>query len=133
TVAYSLGNRNKKQLYSKTHKRKHTANLLKIYKYYLYNLGFTEKALSDLDNLFQETKNPYMKRALAWELALWYANKHTKIGALKALEYVPFAALGETDPQQLRKLAVMEAECYGRVGAREKARKTIDKILKSQN
>src|SRR5690625_3036670 len=73
--AYMLRSRNIKQLYSKTYKRKDAENKLKKYKTYLYDLGFTERTLKELKKIYRTTDNKYMKKAVAWELGLWYANK----------------------------------------------------------
>lgn len=86
TAAYLLGRRNIKQFYSKIYKRKKGENQLKKYRYYLYELGFTEKALADLERIFEQPENRYGKRAVSWELALWHAGKYTKEGAVQALK-----------------------------------------------
>src|SRR5690625_4342538 len=49
TGAYVLGRRNRKQLYSPSYRQKDARNKLKPYIYHLYDLGFTEKALRDLE------------------------------------------------------------------------------------
>src|SRR5699024_8748359 len=95
TGAYILGRRNRKNIYSKTYKRKDAANQLKGYTTALYEKGFTEKALEDLQYKFDTTTNRYLKRAIAWELGLWFANQQTKSGALQALSYLAIAEKGE--------------------------------------
>src|SRR5690625_7349135 len=70
-----LGRRNIKHLYSKSFKIKHAMNRLKPYKYYLYNLGFIEATLKELKKLLVSSKDPYLRRAILWELGLWYANR----------------------------------------------------------
>src|SRR5699024_2646717 len=87
TGAYILGRRNRKNLYSKTYKRKDAANQLKGYTTALYDKGFTDKALADIKEQYQTTTNRYAKRAIAWELGLWYANQQTESGAYQALSY----------------------------------------------
>ncbi|GAB3058592.1 glycosyltransferase family 2 protein [Virgibacillus ainsalahensis] len=116
TGAYALGRRNRKQLYSKVYKRKNAANQLKKYMYHLYDLGFTKKALEDLEHLYEETNDRYVKKAIAWELSLWYANKYTKDGARQALEYLPVTIRGEKDEDFLRKAVIISAECLERLG-----------------
>ncbi|MFA1821450.1 glycosyltransferase family 2 protein [Virgibacillus oceani] len=111
TAAYALGRRNRKQLYSEEYKRKSAANQLKKYKYHLYNLGFEEKALDDLENLYKGTDSKYIKQAIAWELTLLYASKYTKPGAARALNYISEAMKDEDDPVRLRRGAIMKAEC----------------------
>src|SRR5699024_9557565 len=107
--AFLLGRRNPRQLYSKAYKRKQAANDLKTYKYHLYNLGFTEKALQDFEELLQNTMNPYLERATAWELALWYANFYTAEAASHALRYLRIAETGEKNLDQLRFISILKA------------------------
>src|SRR5699024_4259100 len=64
TGAYIVGKRNRKQLYSKTYKRKQASNKLKAYKYALYNEGFTDEALADLQTMFKETNNRHVRQAI---------------------------------------------------------------------
>lgn len=132
-AAYSLGRRNLKHLYSRSFKVKHAANRLKPYKYHLYNLGFIEKTLADLDALMEETTDRYLYRAIAWELALWHANKYTALGAEQALHYVNIAIKGEKDKEQLRKLAIVQAECYDRLGENEAGKQVIHNLLTVEN
>ena len=127
--AYLLGRRNRKQLYSKTYKRKQASNNLKKYKYALYNDGFTKKALTDLEQLYEETTNRYLKRAIAWELALWHANKQTTDGAYQALPYVQQARKGEKDSSLLRKIAIIQSECLEKLEKQEEAKQVIHEQL----
>lgn len=110
--AYVLGRRNRKELYSKAYRKKKAANELKPYTYHLYDLGFTEKALQDIIDLHEEAPNTYIRHAAAWELGNWYVNKQTKEGAVQALPYFQEVRQAESDPEALRKIAIMEAECY---------------------
>jgi|SRR5690625_1103009 len=130
--AFSLGRRNLKQIYSKTYKRKKAANDLKKYKFHLYNLGFTDKALQDLECLLQESTNPYLRRAITWELALWYANHYTADGAEHALRYLHLAEEGEEDIDQMRRIAILKAECYDLLGDHETGKKIIHAMLRMQ-
>ncbi|MBP1971482.1 glycosyltransferase involved in cell wall biosynthesis [Virgibacillus natechei] len=132
TVAYMLGRRNIKQVYSKSYKRKKAANQLKKYKYQLYDLGFTEKVLTDLESLYKETESRYVKQAIAWELTLWHANKYTKDGARQALEYIPAAISGGKDQDYLRKAAIIKAECLDRLHEIEAGKRVIKAALALQ-
>lgn len=116
TGAYILGKRNRKQLYSKSYKMKQASNDLKGYKRALYNEGFVELVLEDLENLYTKTNNKYLKQAIAWELALWFANMQTESGALQAISYVQEAKVGVRDNASLRKMSIIEAECYLAIG-----------------
>src|SRR5690625_3130186 len=86
--AYLIGRRNIKRIYSLSYKRKQASNDLLPYVRSLYEEGFIEKALEDLETKFIETTNKTMKRAIAMELALFYANKETVSSAKRALQYV---------------------------------------------
>lgn len=123
--AYLLRRRNPKQLYSKTYKRKNAQNRLKKYTYHLYELGFTEKALGDLKKLYKETDDRYLKRAIAWELSLWYANKYTEDGAKQALDFLPTAIRGEKNEDFLRRAVIIAAECLERLGKTETAKRLL--------
>jgi len=130
--AYVLGRRNRKELYSKAYRRKKAANELKKYTYHLYDLGFTEKALQDIEKLYQEATNKYIKQASAWELALYYANTYTVDGAALALTYIQGAKQGETDREMLRKITIIEAECLMQVGEQEAAVQLLKAALNEQ-
>lgn len=133
-AAYLLGRRNIKQLYSKSYKIKNALNTLKPYKFHLYDLGFTAKALADLENLQFETDDPYIQRAIAWELALWYANQTTVDGARQALDYLRVVTVGEKDENLQRRAAIIQAECYDRVGQIEAGKKVIhDRLAVEQH
>src|SRR5699024_2438832 len=98
-----------KQLYSKSYKIKNALNTLKPYTFHLYDLGFTSRALADLEQLRSDTDDSYIQRAIAWELALWYANQSTADGARQALEDLEVVINGETNPDQLRRAAIIQA------------------------
>ncbi|WP_339226569.1 glycosyltransferase family A protein [Oceanobacillus sp. FSL K6-2867] len=129
--AYALGRRNIKQVYSKAYKRKHAENQLKKYKKYLYDLGFIEKALTDLQRLFATTDNYYLKKAIAWELVLWYANKLTTDSASMVLEYIDIVMDKEKNQETLRKAAILKAESYELLGEQEKGIRLITNLLAS--
>ncbi|SFB27369.1 Glycosyl transferase family 2 [Lentibacillus halodurans] len=132
TTAYLLGRRNLKQLYSRSYKRKKAENRLKKYRYYLYELGFTEKALADLEKLYEKPEDRYQKRAVAWELALWHAGKYSKLGVRQALDYLPVVVDGENDKDRLRKAAIIKAECHDILDEPEEGKKEIDQALRMQ-
>src|SRR5690625_6095692 len=52
--------------------------------------------------MFIQTNNKYLKRAIAWELLLWYANYNTPNAAEMALYHLPFALKGVTDQDEIR-------------------------------
>lgn len=105
---------------------------LKQIKYHLYNLGFTKRAEKDLESYYLNAKDRELKRLAAWELLLWYANQNTEEGAAKALEYIGPAKEGVRDKDELRRLAVLEAEIYEKTGQLDKAKQVIENMLKEQ-
>lgn len=100
-------------------------------KNHLYTLGLRTQALKQLEHILQKDEDPYLKRLAAWELVLWYANDESVQGAKKALTYINHAADGEKDRDQLRRIAIMEAECYGKINEHEKARQAIQQALEN--
>ncbi|MFC4025021.1 glycosyltransferase family 2 protein [Oceanobacillus longus] len=105
---------------------------LKQIKYHLYNLGFTERALVELEHFFETTKDPQLRRLAAWELTLWHTNQYTKASAEKALQYIDAAGHGEKEANQLRRIAIIRAELYDTCGVQDKAKKIIDEMLSRQ-
>lgn len=83
---------------------------VKLLKDNLYTLGFEEEVLQELSNIFETTSDSYLRRLVAWELALWHANHYTKADAKKALPYLEAATEGEKDTQQLQRIAIVKAE-----------------------
>lgn len=102
---------------------------LKDIKYHLYNLGFTDKALQELHRFYDDIDSKDIKRLIAWELVLWYAGDYSEHGAEKALQYVPAARDGETDLNQLRRIAIVEAECLDILNRQAEAMERIQELL----
>lgn len=95
----------------------------------LYSLGLINQALKDLKIICKNEKNPLIKRLAAWELALWYANQYTKKDAENALEYLKIAKQSEKRVDQLRRIAIIEAECLTQIGEISKARLILEEAL----
>src|SRR5690625_3791607 len=127
--AYLLGRRNWKNIYSKTYKSKKDSKDLKKYRYALYNEGFTKKTVKDLRLLFVETNNKYLKRAIAWELVLWYSNRQTKEGAEMALHYLSTALKGERNIDEWRRKAIVASECYLQTNNNQQAKEILHNVL----
>jgi len=128
--AYVLNRRNRKNLYSKKYKSKQAENDLKKYRELIYTKGFTNVGLKELQNMFIQTNNKYLKRAIAWELLLWYANYNTPNAAEMALYHLPFALKGVTDQDEIRHKVIVGAECYRILGQYEQGKKLINSVLK---
>lgn len=112
--------------YGKKHSQKMKVKQLKDH---LYSLGFTNLALEELKEMYQYEKDAYMKRLVAWELMLWYANQYTNEGAHEALTYVTSVKTGEKGQDQLRRIAIVEAECLDRIGKKTAARDVLQHRL----
>lgn len=94
-------------------KRHSQRQLLKQINTHLYSLGFTDRAYSELTHLLSESTNDlFMKRLVSWELALWHVNQMTTADAEKALKYLEMSKANEKDTDQLRRIAILEAECF---------------------
>lgn len=115
----------KKLLFSGQMQRKRINSI----KHRLYNLGFTERGLAELQELCNKSDESYLRRLAAWELALWHANQYSKEGAQKCLELLPYSTYGEKNPARLRQVAIMEAECYDILGEIKTAKQVISKAL----
>ncbi len=115
--------------YGKIHQQKQQIQTIK---YYLYNLGLIDRGLAELISLFETTKDASFKRALAWELALWHVNQYTEQDAQRALTYIEAAKENETNVEQLRKMAIIAAECYERIHQPEKAMQVIQDALEQE-
>src|SRR5690625_2898360 len=105
---------------------------LKQIKHHLYSLGFREKGLEDLKSFHANIKDKHLKRLAAWELVLWYANMYTKDGAKQALAYIPAVSDGEQDPDQLRRIAIIRAECHERLNQMEEGKRILQEMLETQ-
>ena len=104
---------------------------LKALKHHLYNLGFTERALKDMKHFQKQTDNMEIRRLISWEMSLWHANKNTVEGAKEAVKFLPEASEGENSPDQLRRIIIVTAECFGRLAHKEHARELLEKQLNS--
>ncbi|WP_156324094.1 glycosyltransferase family 2 protein, partial [Bacillus sp. JCM 19034] len=78
----------------------------------------------------KNSDNPFIVRYAAWELALWHANQYTRKNAMQALQHLKLAYQGEKDEANLRRIAIIEAECYLQLEERKLAEQIIDEKLK---
>lgn len=104
-------------------------NKLQQIKFYLYNVGMEKRGLEELIKFYHESKDNYIKRLSAWELVLWHANQYTEEDATKALTYIPLALEKEKNKDQLRRIAIVQAECLSVLGKTEEARQIIQDVL----
>lgn len=97
----------------------------------LYDLGFTERGLADLQEMYDQHDNPYLRKFAAWELMMWYANQYSPTGARQCLKVLSDAVKGEKDPNRLRKATVVSAECFDLLGKKEEAKRVVARALES--
>ncbi len=127
---FSEKQKNRLKKITKHGKRHAQRERVQTIKHHLYNLGFTIDGLQALEQLHATAdEEPYVKRLTAWELALWHTNQYTKQGAKEALTYLEVAKQGERDRDQLRRIAIIEAECYERLDHLAEGRKMISNQL----
>jgi len=100
-------------------------------KFRLTSLGFQEKALEDLEALFKQEEDLFLKKMAGYELIVWYANLHSEDGANKVIDLGSQLLLIEKDSDRLRKLIIMLAESYHTLGKSELAEKIMVRLLKS--
>lgn len=130
--AYLSGRRNFKQVYSTAYKQKSAENKLRSYKKYLYDLGFEERALADLQELYFHTENRYMKQALAWELGLYYANKLDPRKARHTLYFLRVVADDSArNTDRRRKVAILQAESLVSLGKHQEAKQLLMELLET--
>src|SRR5215208_914119 len=95
----------------------------------LYALGFTQRALKDLQNLVTDSSEPTLQSRAALQLSLWYADQYSEEAARQCLELLPVALQGENDEQLLRQAAIVEAECQEALDNLEAAKLAISRAL----
>src|SRR5690625_2865200 len=116
--------------HGKRHQQKH---LIKKIKDNLYSLGLRQQALSEFETIVTTTKDHYLKRLAAFELALWHVNDLTKDGAQNALKYIDKAAINERDPEQIRRLRILEVESLARLNRIDEAQKKLNELMQTSN
>lgn len=113
---YLTGQRHWRQLFDSSIDKKKAKNRLKKLKYSLNELGFTKKAIAELEEIIEKTDNRHLRQLAAWELALYYANQYEKESAKKCLELLQIATKGNHSRDFLRRKLIIEAECYDTLG-----------------
>ncbi len=105
------------------------SQILKAHRLRLNNLGFTERPLHEMQTLVNDN---IMQKSASWELALWHANQYSSENALKCLDYLRLASREENDPERLRCIAVLTAECLDVLGEQGSGKEIITKALKNR-
>jgi len=131
-MKYIVGKRDRREIFSRSLKKKKAKDKIKKLKYSLYDLGFTDKALAELEKESIKSDNPYTRRYAAWELALWHANQYSNEGAEKCLAFLSQAMKGEKNKDFQRRAAILEAESYDIMGMVKEAKDVISHALASE-
>src|SRR5699024_8862164 len=98
----------------------------------LYNLGFIDEGLRELQELLSNENEPNLKRLADWEHALWHANQYSKENAATCINYLPDAIKDVGDTYILRRAAILEAESLHILGQTEEAKSVIENALASK-
>lgn len=114
--------------YGRKHKQKLAVKQLKDH---LYTLGFRKQALASLTDWYEQEQDLYVKRLLAWELMLWHVNQLTETGAKEALRYLHDVKKAEKDTHQLRRIAIIQAECLARINNEGTAQMVLQERLEN--
>lgn len=130
-LKYILGKRDKREIFNPSLKAKKAQSRITKLKYNLYELGFTEKALAELEKECAHSDNPLVRKNAAWELAVWYANQYDHEGATKCLEYLPIATKREENRDFIRRAAILKAESYVILNKEKQAKEVIAYALAS--
>jgi glycosyltransferase involved in cell wall biosynthesis len=130
SLQYVTGRRNWRQLIDPTINKNKAKKRLKQLKYNLNELGFTKKATAELEAIIEKTDNRQLQQLAAWELALSFANQYTNEAARRCLELLPVAVKGKRDREFLRRVAIIEAECYDILGQVDKGKAIISEATK---
>jgi glycosyltransferase involved in cell wall biosynthesis len=120
-----------KSLIAPGKKRNHVRTIERL-RYRLNNLGFTKRALADLEDACCNGDDLYMKRLAAWELATWYANQYSEKSAVKCLEYIKIAINKEKDKDIIRRAAILSSESYSLLGQKEDAWNELKAVMTRQ-
>lgn len=97
----------------------------------LLNLGFNEQGYSDFKNMTEDSTDPELQQAAAWELAVYHANQNTLDDAKKCLDLLSIVKKNDENMTKdfLNQIAVIEAECQELLGNVDIAKEIISNAL----
>ncbi|MDV2583314.1 glycosyltransferase [Alkalibacillus haloalkaliphilus] len=102
-------------------------------KFKLYELGFYEKAIEELNDYFKQDENQFLKKLAGIELALWHANKYTEEGDKEALSFLEEVKALTKDETEQQRIAIMEAESLRNLGEHNQAINTLEPYKNTNN
>lgn len=109
-------------------KKRAQVRVIERVKYRLYNLGFIERGLHELQELFKNEEQPYLRKLAGWELATWHANQYSKDDARLCLHYITEVTETEKDKDLLRRATILKAECYNLLQENEKGKQMLEEV-----
>lgn len=86
----------------------------------LLRLGFTERAVADLETIVTDSPTKGERLIATRELAVHFANRETEPDTRKALHYVELV-LTQNNRRERESMAILKAECLDRLGRRAEA------------
>lgn len=95
----------------------------------LLSLGFTERALAELEEISTDAKRPETRATAARELALWHMRDKTPAGYREALRLLDCARTDAPNLAFRRKLAVLELLCHHFLDDPEEALACYDRAV----
>jgi len=120
----------KKYVKSRNKKRDASSDRLATLKYRLYNLGFTNRAIQDIEMLFSNSATSLKTRVdAAWELAVWYTNLNTNKGAKTALKHIEFVEKNKLNSPTPSQVVIMKVECYNTLNKTVVSNKVLKEYL----
>ncbi|GAA0468377.1 glycosyltransferase [Alkalibacillus silvisoli] len=102
-------------------------------KFKLYELGFYDKAIDELNELFKQDDNPFLKKLAGVELALWHANKYTEEDDQQVLSIIEELKPLTKDETERERMAIIEAESLRGIGEYNQAKEILKPFLKQNN
>jgi len=126
------GKRNYKDVFSKPYKKKKAKKRIKQLTYRLYDLGFEEKAVKELETVIKRSDNQFLVELAQWELVSWYTNKGSVKDLQKAMLYVKERNKTHSGIIPKRKMVLMESEIYAGLGMKELAANKLGERMKKE-
>ncbi|MDX8047094.1 glycosyltransferase [Gracilibacillus sp. S3-1-1] len=123
--AIITGKKTAKQIFDKNHLQKKAKQKIKKLKRALYEYGFQEQVLAELERIVDKTTNAYERKHGALALAVWHANQYTPQGAEQALAYLKVLKQFTLSTDWARRVAILEAESFVHIGEREQAKQVL--------
>lgn len=96
----------------------------------LLELGFTERAIADMEQIAAGSPSQGERLIAAWELSVHFATSDDPADIEKALEHLAFVLAKEKNEQRRQSAAVLKSECLDRLGRSGEAREFVETVFK---